>query len=120
MKSIQLFVFILGVFSGYANSDKPSFFLESNPYQEIGTIDDHQIKGDNFVEVYRDHHEVEDGKFEFFKLFETQEDYFEEPKAEANDLPPFPVPIDRHFWVLFMVIGYLFWKYRAYGLFPKF
>lgn len=75
----------------FANS---SPFTTENPYENISTIDDKQIVGEDFVEVYESQNNIEEPDFDFFGLLNVDDDQQDSVGDPTN--PPLPSPINQY------------------------
>lgn len=95
-------------------------FSAENPYESISTIENKQIVGDNFVEVYESQNKEENSSFDFFGLLNSDdEQQFQDlcdPAIEDCDPtdPPIPVPINKYQFILVLIGMGLIFKRKLY------
>lgn len=97
-------------------------FSAENPYESISTIENKQIVGDNFVEVYESQNNVENSSFDFFGLLHSDDELqntslcdpnIEDCNADPTD-PPIPVPINKYQFILVLIGMGLIFKRKLY------
>ena len=117
MKSYYLLTILASVIL-FAN---PLPYATDNPYENISTIEEKQIKGDNFVEVYKHQNNISESTFTFFDLIESENT--EEVPQDCSIDPltgecfptdvPLPAPINNYQYLLLIIgVGGLFIKFR--------
>ena len=94
-----------------------SAFSTENPYENISTIEDKQIIGDNFVEVYENQNNIERQNFSLFELLENEDIDNTLDDCEIDPLTgecyptdiPLPSPIGQYKYILILIgIGIIF------------
>lgn len=97
-------------------------FSIENPYESISTIENKQIVGDNFVEVYENQNNVENSNFDFFGLLENDDINDANQECEIDPLTgecpptdiPLPVPINNYEIILIFIGMGLIFKRKYY------
>ena len=103
----------------FANS---SPFSMENPYENISTIENKQIIGDNFVEVYENQNNIKRPDFSLFELLEYEEINNTLDECEIDPLTgecyptdiPLPSPIDQYKYILILIGIAIISKRRFY------
>ncbi|MBS7332510.1 MAG: hypothetical protein KIG88_02800 [Weeksellaceae bacterium] len=97
---------LLPIFASIVLNANSNTFPNENPYEGLSTIEDKQIVGENFVEVYESQNNVENSSFDFFGLLnsndEQQNTSLCDPVIDDCDVsndpadPPLFVPINQY------------------------
>lgn len=87
---------LLPIFASIVLNANSNTFPNENPYEGLSTIEDKQIVGENFVEVYESQNNVENSSYEFFGLLNSDDEQ-QDPIGDPTDPPiPEPVPINQY------------------------
>lgn len=97
---------LLPIFASIVLNANSNTFPNENPYEGLSTIEDKQIVGENFVEVYESQNNVENSSFDFFGLLNSDDELqntslcdpnIEDCNADPTDPPILePVPINQY------------------------
>lgn len=95
---------LLPIFASIILNANSNAFQNENPYEGLSTIEDKQIVGENFVEVYESQNNVENSSYDFFGLLNSDDEQqntslcdpdIEDCNVDPAD-PPIPVPINQY------------------------